>query len=121
MAAALNPSEIRKKRNNKTGIRINNTRIRKKRLDLTNRQIFLVVIMLFIFMGTGIGYVWSNFEGTQIGCDLSRLQQKELKLRELNQKLKLELATLRSPQNLEEVTRRLGLKETIADQVIVLP
>jgi len=77
--------------------------------------------MLFVFMGSGIGYVWSNFEGIQIGYDLSRLQQDELKLRELNQKLKVELATLKSPQYLEEAIGNFGLKEALPGQIIVLP
>lgn len=77
--------------------------------------------MLLIFMGSGIGYVWSNLEGTQIGYDLGRLQQEELRLKELNQKLRLELATLKSPQYLEEATRYLGLNAASAEQTIILP
>ena len=77
--------------------------------------------MLFLFMGSGIGYVWSNFEGTQIGFDLSRLQQEELKLMELNQKLKVELATLKSPQYLERAARALGLGDALPEQIIILP
>ncbi len=121
MVRRMKASEIKKKRNARTGVRIKNSRVRKKKSRLTHRQIFLIVIMLFIFMGSGISYVWSNFEGTQIGYDLSRLQQEELKLKELNQKLRLELATLKAPQNLEEATRRLGLRQPLPDQVIVLP
>lgn len=77
--------------------------------------------MLLLFMGSGIGYVWSNFEGTQIGYDLSRLQQEELRLKELNQKLRLELALLKSPQHLEEATRHMGLKAASPEQIVVLP
>ncbi len=72
-------------------------------------------------MGTGIGYVWSNFEGTQIGYDISRLQQEELRLKELNRKLRLELATLKSPQHLEGAARSLGLKAATPEQIIILP
>jgi cell division protein FtsL len=121
MATAMNPSEIEVKRNHRTGIRIKNCRVSERRLHLKHRQIFLIAIMLLLFMGSGIGYVWSNFEGTQIGYDLSRLQQEALKLRELNRKLRLELATLKSPQNLEEVTRSLGLREALPDEIIILP
>ena len=88
---------------------------------MNHRQIFLIIIMLFLLMGSGIGYVWSNFEGTQIGYDLSRLEKEELKLREMNQKLRLELATVKSPQYLEEVTRNLGLKEAPPDRIVILP
>ena len=76
--------------------------------------------MLIIFMGSGIGYVWSNFEGTQRGYDLSRLQKEELRLKELNRKLKLELATLKAPQALEEAARSLGLQEAGSEQIIIL-
>jgi cell division protein FtsL len=114
-------SEVEVKRNAKTGVRINNARVRKRRLRLAPRQIFLVAVMLFLFMGSSMGYVWSNFEGTLIGYDLSRLKQEELKLKELNQKLRVELATLKSPQNLEQATRRLGLKHPLPEQVVILP
>jgi len=121
MVRPMKISEIQEKRNVRTGIRIRNARKRERKFRLSRRQIFLVTVMLFIFMGSGISYVWSNFEGIQIGYDLSRLQQREMKLEELNQKLRLELATLKSPQYLEEASRRLGLKEASPEQIIVLP
>ena len=78
--------------------------------------------MLFVFMLSGIGYVWSNFEITQIGYDMSQLRNKEMTLREVNTKLRLELASLKSPQSLEAVAlRELGLKQPSADQIVVLP
>jgi cell division protein FtsL len=78
--------------------------------------------MLFLFMGSGIGYVWSNFERTQIGYDLSQLKKEEMALKEINRKLKLELATLKSPQYLETIaTKKLGLRQPTLEQIIVLP
>jgi cell division protein FtsL len=77
--------------------------------------------MLFLFMGSSIGYVWSTFESTQIGYDLSQLQKEEMRLRETNRKLKLELAVLKSPQNLEVIaTKKLGLGQPSPEQIIVL-
>ena len=70
----------------------------------------MISILLILFMGSGIGYVWSNFEGTQIGFDLSRLQQEEL-----------DLATLTSPQSLEDSARALGLRDALPEQIIILP
>jgi len=121
MVRPIKTSDIEEKRNAKTGIRVKNARRRKTRLRLTARQIFIIAVMLVAFMGSGISYVWSNFEGTQIGYDVSRLQQKEMKLKELNRKLKLELATLKSPQYLEEATKNLGLREALPTQIVVLP
>lgn len=115
------PSEIQGKRNIRTGIKIDNCRARKNRFFFTNRQIFLTTFMLLIFMGSGIGYVWSNYEGTQIGFDLSRLQQDELAIIEINRKLKVELATLKSPEYLEKAAKALGLKEASPDQIVFLP
>lgn len=121
MVRPLKPSEVEGKRNAKTGIRIKNARIRRGKLRVTPFQIFLVAATLFVFMGSGLGYVWSNFEGTLIGYDLSRLKQEELKLKELNRKLRLELATLKSPQSIEQATRRIGLRQPLPGQVVILP
>ncbi|MBN2123706.1 MAG: cell division protein FtsL [Deltaproteobacteria bacterium] len=121
MVRPIRTAEIEGKRNLRTGIRVKNARRKKSRFHLTHRQILLVAALLLVFMGSGIGYVWSNFEGTQIGYDLSRLQQDELTLKELNLKLRLELATLKSPQYLEEAIRNLGLREASPEQIVILP
>lgn len=115
-------SEMVGSRNARSGVRIVNSRARKRRIHLTSRKIFLVIFMLFLFMGSGIGYVWSNFERTQIGYDLSKLKKEEMALREINRKLRLELATLKSPQYLETIaTKKLGLRQPTLEQIIVLP
>jgi len=114
-------SEVDHKRNARTGIKINNSRKKKNRFYLTSRQIILIAVMLVLFMGSSIGYVWSNYEGTQIGFDLSRLQKDERALLEFNRKLKVQLAILKSPQNLEDKARFLGLKDASPEQIIILP
>ena len=113
-------SEVVNKRNARTGIKINNSRVKRTRFYLTNRQIILIAFLLILFMGSGIGYVWSNYEGTQIGFDLTRLQKDERALLELNKKLKVELANLTSPQRLEREARSLGLKDASPEQIVFL-
>lgn len=120
MVRSIKSSEVERRRNSRTGVRIMNSKTKNRRIYFTHRQIILIVAMLILLMGSGIGYVWSNFEGTQIGYDLSRLQQEEFRLKDLNQKLRLELATLKSPQNIEGVAQSLGLREASAQQIIVL-
>jgi cell division protein FtsL len=45
-----------------------------------------------------------------------------MRLRETNRKLRLELAILKSPQNLETLAiEKLGLKQPSPQQIIVLP
>jgi len=109
-------------RNGGMGVRLKNSRLKRCIIHMAPRQIFLTIFMLFVFMGSGIGYVWSNFEKTQIGYDLSQLKKEEMKLRETNRKLRLELATLKSPQKLEALAiRKLGLRQPSPEQIIVLP
>lgn len=115
-------SKMMKSRNAKSGVRVKNSRVKTHRFQLTRRQVFLVVFMLFLFMGSSIGYVWSNFERTQIGYDLSQLKEEEMRLREINRKLRLDLAVLKSTENLEAIAiEKLGLRQPSPEQIIVLP
>jgi cell division protein FtsL len=109
-------------RNGKAGVRVNRSRVKKYRFRTTGRQVFLIILMLFLFMGSSIGYVWSNFERTQIGYDLSQLKKEEMRQREINRKLRLELATLKSTQNLLALaSQKLDLRQPGPKQIIVLP
>ncbi|MBL7101789.1 MAG: cell division protein FtsL [Desulfobacteraceae bacterium] len=109
-------------RNAKTGVRVENSRVKKRIFNVTGRQLFLIVFMLFFLMGSGIGYVWSNFEKTQIGYDLSQLKKEEMRLKEINQKLRLELALLKSPHNLEtKAVNNIGLRQPTPEQIVMLP
>lgn len=109
-------------RNARTGIGVNNSRIKGKKVQLTPRQILLIIFLLLLFMASGIGFVWSNFETTQIGYHLSQLKKEELRLKDMNRKLRLELSFLKSPENLEsQAVRRFGLKQPTHGQIIILP
>lgn len=107
---------------------IQNTHIKDSRkakatpsfLNFNPRQILTAIFLFVVFMGTSIGYVWSNFEYTQLGYNLSQFQQEELRLSEVNRKLKLELAILCSPQNIEPKADKLGMKPPSPNQIIVL-
>jgi cell division protein FtsL len=118
---SIKRSEIERRRNAKTGIRIQNAKVKKRRIHITPRQVCLITLLLFVFMGSGIGYVWSTLEGNQIGYDLSRLREEEQRLKALNQKLRVELATLKSPHHLEEAAHRLGLRQASPEQIVILP
>jgi len=121
MVRPIAAGEMEGRRNNRNGIKVKNMRKKQEGHRLTFRQFFLIGFLVILFMGTSIGYVWSNFEGTQIGYDLTRLQQEELQLKEMNQKLRLELATYKSPQSLEKTILRLGLKKPDLGQIVILP
>ncbi len=115
-------SKMMNSRNAASGVRMENLKSKTSKFHITRRQVIITLMMLICFMGTGIGYVWSNFERTQIGYNLSQLKKEEMRLQEINQKLKLELATLKSPQNLEHLAiQQLGLSPPKPEQIILLP
>ncbi len=87
---------------------------------MTRKQILLVFVMLFLLMGSGISHVWSSFEVTQKGYDISQLKNEEIRLMDINRKLRLESAILKSPQKLESLANKLGLKQPSPEQIIVL-
>lgn len=107
-------------RNTRSGIRVKNTRAKKSSVLMTRNQILFATLILFLFLGSGITHVWSNFEMTQKGYDISQLKNEEMKIMEINRKLRLELAILKSPQNLESQAKKLGLRQPSPDQIIVL-
>jgi len=115
-------SKMMNSRNAASGVRMANEKSKTSKFHVTRRQVIITFMMLICFMGTGIGYVWSNFERTQIGYDHSQLKKEEMRLEEINQKLKLELATLKSPRNLERLAiQELGLSPPKPEQIILLP
>ena len=113
-------SRMKGTRNTRSGVRVKNTRIKKTKLSMTRKQILLTTLMLFILMGSGITHVWSNFEMTQKGYSISQLKNEEMRQMDINRKLRLELAVLKSPQNLEAMAKKLGLKQPTPEQLIVL-
>jgi cell division protein FtsL len=115
-------SKMMNSRNAASGVRMANEKSKTSKFHVTRRQVIITLMMLICFMGTGIGYVWSNFERTQIGYDHSQLKKEEMRLEEINQKLKLELATLKSPRNLERLAiQELGLSPPKPEQIVLLP
>ncbi len=111
---------IEKSRNLNTGITMNNHKKGKRGLGLTTRQVVIAIIMLIILTISGIGYVWSSFEGIRLGYDLSALKRKQMRLMEENERLRLELATLKSPQYLEEAIKGMGFKIPEPKQIVVI-
>jgi cell division protein FtsL len=120
MTGAERVKRMKGARNAGTGIRVHNSR-KRRRFNLTRKQVAVTVFLLCLFMGSSIGYVWSNFEGTRLGYDLSELKKEEMRLREINLELKVELATLLSPQRLEEVAvKDLGMDHPSPEQIVNL-
>lgn len=113
-------SKMVESRNTWSGVKIKNTRSPGRVFHMTRRQVFLIMIMLSVLMGSGISHVWSNFEMTQKGYDISQLKNEEMRLMDENRKLKIELAILKSPQSLETRAKKLGLNQPSPEQIVVV-
>ena len=75
----------------------------------------------FLFL-LGLVHVWLRLQVVHMGYVLSTTTKLQARLEQENRELKVELATLTSPERLEAMARkRLGLMSPDKGQVIVLP
>jgi cell division protein FtsL len=67
-------------------------------------------------------HVWLRLQVVHMGYVLSTTSKLQSRLEQENRELKIELATMTSPERLESLARRrLGLRQPEKGQVIVLP
>jgi len=86
------------------------------------RLFYFLVVMLFLFLSAGISHVWVNFKRTQTGYTLSQLKKEIVQIEEYNRKLKLEIASLKSLEFLEDrAIREFGLIHPLPEQIVFLP
>ena len=72
----------------------------------------LVVVVLFSAL--------QNFALVQHGYELQRLQDEKAAEQEINRHLRLELETLRSPERIEHMARKLNMVAPQRDEAIVI-
>ena len=73
-------------------------------------------------VGVALLHVWLRLQVVRLGYLLSTTSKLQSQLEQENRELKLELATISSPQRLEGMARtRLGLREPEKGQVVILP
>jgi len=93
---------------------------RKKREPI--RFIHFLTALFLIVLLAGIFHVWVNFKRTQTGYELSQLKKEIAREEEYNRKLKLEIASLKSPKHLEDkAMKELGLRHPSPKQVVYVP
>jgi cell division protein FtsL len=79
-------------------------------------------MMLAFFLLVGMSHVWVNSKRTQMGYSLSQIKKETEQIREYNRKLKLEIASLKSPERLENKARKeFGLRYPLPQQIVFLP
>ena len=86
------------------------------------RNFFGVIVLAVGLIGLVWLHVWLRLQVVQMGYVLSTTSKLQGRLEQENRELKIELATMTSPDRLESLARRrLGLRQPEKGQVIVLP
>ncbi len=90
---------------------------RKKGGLKVSRLIFIALM----FMAITLVYVWFRISITKIDYRIAEEMHRSDSLLEENRKLKVEIATLKSPRRIESIARtKLGMRYPERDQVIFL-
>ena len=84
---------------------------------------FLVPALLGLgLLAMALAHVWLRLQVVHMGYALSTAAKLQRELEQENRELKVELATLMSPQRLEAMARaRLGMTQPQRGQVVILP
>jgi len=86
------------------------------------RQNLGIAFLACCLVGVALVHVWLRLQVVQMGYALSMTNKLQNQLEQERRQLKVDLATLTSPERLEAMARsRLGLVSPEKGQVIVLP
>lgn len=99
---------------------IDNSRLRKvedPNRGQEMRQFGIALGCLFLLVMT---FAWQHFAAIEYGYKIETLRSQRDGLVEMNRALRLEQASLRDPERIDIMARRLGLKSPDANQVIRL-
>jgi len=96
-------------------------RLAKSQFRLSAREI-RIALGFFILFGTGaMAFVWSNVKMIQQSYDYQAHATERKQLLKINQRLKLEVESLRSLSRVRSIALgRLGMKEPTAPQLVTI-
>lgn len=85
------------------------------------RAVFTLSLAVFLLVCSLIFLVWSRFQVTNVGYQISRARDEEKRLLNLNKQLKVEGASLKSLSRIESIaTGQLGLTNPEPQQMVHL-
>jgi cell division protein FtsL len=92
-----------------------------KTMSRSANRILLFLVLLLFLIGGSLFYVWSRIQVIQLGYEISNALKEERALVELNKRLRLEIATLKSYTRIEKfAVEELRMTKPKPDQVIVI-
>jgi cell division protein FtsL len=100
-----------------------NVKGRKKKRIKRNPKLFIAYLLLLgIFIAELFFIAWCGIQSRKIESEIIALTQKAAQLSDSQDKLKIELARLKSPRRIAKIAReRLGLITPTPNQTIVIP
>lgn len=99
---------------------IDNTRLTKEVDYLRTKECLWLMTLGFFCLLIFLFLAWQHFEIIRDGYQSELLKREAAQLDEENYQLKLERASLRSPQRIDLIARKLGLCAPAHDQIVVL-
>ena len=95
---------------------------KKKRIKRNPKLTVICLSLMIVFIAALLFSAWCRDQIRKINADIIRQTQKSKQLAEMQDKLKIELARLKSPRRISRIARdRLGLIRPTPAQTIVLP
>lgn len=99
--------------------RINNLNIVREADTNHRREYFKVTFLAACFVGCLLVYGWQQYQWIQYGYRIEETQKKKDQLTEIGRQLRLERASLRSPQRIDAIARgELGMVVPAPGQVV---
>lgn len=91
--------------------------------DFLKTKLLFRILFLVAFMAIlSLFYIWSRVQIVQYGYEINDLKKQQHKLTEENKKLKVEVATLKSPQRIESIAiQKLKMQAPQKEQFRVMP
>jgi cell division protein FtsL len=81
------------------------------------RQFCIALSCLFLLVMT---YAWQHFKAIEYGYKIEALKSERDGMVEMNRALRLEDASLRDPERIDKIARKLGLQSPQAGQIVPL-
>jgi cell division protein FtsL len=89
--------------------------------EVNRNLIFVVLVGALVFIGCSLFYVWSHHQIISLGYETSEAAREEQVLLQENNRLRLELASLKAPGRIERVAQQeLGLIPPQKEQLIIV-
>ncbi len=95
--------------------------LRKKGRGIDLKRFFFFTLLLFFLVGASLFYVWTRIQVIHLGYEISNALKENQTLTDVNRRMRLEVATLKSYKRIERIAiEELKMVNPKPDQVIVI-